>query len=206
MVVSPLLLNDDRRTKRMSDKASLRKDLRAARKAHVEAIPANVRALLFRQPPAPLMELIPAASVIGLYYAGADEAPAAAYARFFSEAEHTVALPRFAHKNATMEFAEYSDPFGESDLEAGAFNIMQPQLDSEPVAPDVLFVPLLGFTDSGERIGQGRGHYDRWLAAHPGTIAIGMGWDCQLVDYLPTEPHDQKLTGVVTPTRLYGPF
>ena len=57
-----------------------------------------------------------------------------------------------------------------------------------------------------ERLGQGGGHYDRWLAHHPDTIRIGMAWDGQLVDELPVEPHDVPLDAVVTPTRLYGPF
>ena len=37
-------------------------------------------------------------------------------------------------------------------------------------------------------------------------LAIGLAWDCQLVDDLPTEPHDCPLNAVITPTRLYGPF
>ena len=72
--------------------------------------------------------------------------------------------------------------------------------------PDVLLVPIVGFTDNGERLGQGGGHYDRWLEAHPETIAIGMAWDCQKRDRLPVEGHDRRLHAVVTPTRFYGPF
>lgn len=67
-----------------------------------------------------------------------------------------------------------------------------------------MFVPCVGFTADGGRLGQGAGHYDRWLAAHPSAVAIGLAWDCQLVDELPTEPHDHPLDAVVTPTRLYG--
>jgi 5,10-methenyltetrahydrofolate synthetase len=65
------------------------------------------------------------------------------------------------------------------------------------------FVPLVGFTADGQRLGQGGGHYDRWLAAHPDTVAIGLAWDMQLADELPTEPHDRPLAAVVTPTRIY---
>jgi 5-formyltetrahydrofolate cyclo-ligase len=72
--------------------------------------------------------------------------------------------------------------------------------------PDVLFVPLVGFTARGDRLGQGGGHYDRWLAANPHVPAIGLGWDCQLVEDLPREDHDRPLSAVVTPTRLFGPF
>ena len=78
--------------------------------------------------------------------------------------------------------------------------------DMSGVFPDVLFCPLVGFSARGERLGLGAGHYDRWLAQHPPQLAIGLGWDCQLVEDLPVQPHDRQLDAVVTPTRLYGPF
>lgn len=188
----------------MTTKAALRQQLKAARKAHVATLPNSILGLLFRQPPAPLLARIPAGATIGLYHATADEAPAARYAGFFHEAGHTIALPRFSTRDAAMEFAVHTDPFGGADLEPGPFGAMQPGTDAAAVVPEVLFVPLVGFTAAGERLGQGGGHYDRWLAAHPGTLAIGMAWDNQLCDTLPGEPHDQPLAAVVTPTRLYG--
>ena len=192
-----------------TDKAALRKQLRTTRREHAASIPDNMRALLFKRPPAPLMELIAPNAMIGLYHATMHEAPAVGYARFLSDEGHTIALPRFAEDGdaaGDMNFATFTDPYGETDLVAGPKGIMQPDASAKPIAPDVLFVPLLGFTDHGARLGQGGGHYDRWLGEHPGTLAIGMGWDCQMVDELPTEPHDMPLSAVVTPTRLYGPF
>ncbi len=188
------------------DKAALRKQLRQQRRDHVAALPAAMRALIFHHPPAPLLELIPADATIGHYRAGPTEAPAAAYAKFFAERGHRLALPRFGSRSAAMEFASFTDPFDESDLETGPFGLLQPLADAEALTPDVLFVPLLGFTESGQRLGQGGGHYDRWFAANPSARGIGLGWDCQLVDSLPIEAHDHPMDAIVTPTRLYGPF
>lgn len=188
----------------MTIKDQMRKSLRAARREHVDALPDSIRGLLFHRPPAPLLAQIPAEAVIGLYHAGPFEAPAAAYARFFLEAGHTIALPRFAAAGAPMAFARHSDPYGQADLEVGPFGILQPEADAEALVPDVLFVPLVGFTADGARLGQGGGHYDRWLAEHPPTLAVGLAWDAQLCDALPTEPHDMPLRAVVTPTRIYG--
>jgi 5-formyltetrahydrofolate cyclo-ligase len=185
-------------------KSELRKTLRAARKAHVEALPDHIRGLLFHRPPAPLLARIPQEAVIGVYHAGPWEAPAAAYARFFHEAGHTIALPHFAHPTAPMTFAHHSDPYTQDDLEVGPFGILQPAAVAEALIPDVLFVPLVGFTPSLDRLGQGGGHYDRWLAEHPPLLAIGLAWDAQTRDTLPTEPHDKALDAVVTPTRIYG--
>lgn len=189
-----------------SAKDELRKMLRATRRQHVEALPSGIRGLVFHRPPAPLLDLVPLGSVVGLYRASGEEAPAASYARFFFERGHELALPRFTSRGEPMEFARFADTFEEEDLETGPFGLLQPFADAPVMVPDVVIVPLVGFTADGERLGQGGGHYDRWLADHPDTLAIGLAWDCQLVDDLPNEPHDQPLAAVVTPTRIYGPF
>lgn len=187
-------------------KNTLRTELRAARRTYVDALPDATRALLFLRPPRPVTDMIPQGATIGLYRATPNEAPTASYARFFYEAGHRIALPRFTSRDSAMEFATFSDPFGETDLESGPYQMAQPEISAPAVTPDVLFVPLVGFTDDGHRLGQGGGHYDRWFEANPGVTAIGLAWDCQLVDTLPLEAHDHHLAAVVTPTRLYGPF
>jgi len=187
-------------------KQALRAELRERRRTHAAALPQEVSALVFSRPPRPVLELIPDNAVIGLYRAADGEAPANRYARFFAETGHKVALPRIPARSAPMHFHIHTDPFGESDLQEGPYGIMQPALDAEQIVPNVLFVPLLGFTARGERIGQGAGFYDRWLAGHPGTIAIGMAWDVQEIKDLPIEAHDIPLTAIVTPTRMLGPF
>ncbi|MWV28172.1 5-formyltetrahydrofolate cyclo-ligase [Aurantiacibacter rhizosphaerae] len=187
-------------------KAALRKQLRKARRDHAAALPPEVSALVFRQPPAPVRELVPEDAVIGLYRADTGEAPAGSYARHFMESGHTIALPRITTLDAGMTFHVHTDPYGESDLEEGPMKLMQPAGDAQRVVPDVLFMPLVGFTEDGARIGQGGGFYDSWLAAHPDTLAIGMAWDVQKCDTLPVEEHDMPLSAIITPTRIYGPF
>lgn len=186
------------------NKDLLRKELRARRRAHVGALPDSSRALMFHRPPAPLLARIPQEAAIGLYHAGPWEAPAAAYARFFRDAGHTLALPHFADRSAPMTFRHHTDPYAQGDLEVGPFGILQPDGDAEPLVPDVLFVPLLGFTPEGTRLGQGGGHYDRWLAEHRPALTVGLAWDVQVCAALPGEAHDVPLDAIVTPTRIYG--
>lgn len=187
-------------------KTALRKALRKARREHAASLPKEVSALVFRAPPAPIREIVPEQAVIGLYRADTGEAPAGGYSRHFMESGHTIALPRIEGLNQPMTFHVHSDPYEESDLVEGPMGLMQPAADADIVTPDMLFMPLVGFTASGDRIGQGGGFYDRWLAAHPGTLAFGVAWDVQCVDSLPVEDHDMPLTAIITPTRIYGPF
>ena len=189
----------------MESKATLRARLRAARREHVAALPDAVRGLVFRRPPRPVEALLAPGSVIGVYCETPEEAPASGYARWFFEAGYTIALPWFADRSAAMEFHVWDNPFIVDGLKPGPWGIRQP-FGGALLTPDVLFVPLVGFTAAGARLGMGQGHYDRWLEAHPTALAIGMAWDCQEVSALPLELHDRPLAAIVTPTRLFGPF
>ncbi|GMN12452.1 5-formyltetrahydrofolate cyclo-ligase [Altererythrobacter sp. MTPC7] len=190
----------------MEAKTVLRERFRQERRDHVAAQPDRIRALLFHRPPAPLTAMIPAGATIGVYAATDAEAPTMGYARYFHEQGHPLALPRFAGGAEAMHFATFADPYQEDALVEGPFGIRQPAADAETVVPDALFVPLVAFTDDGARLGQGGGHYDRWLAGHPDVLPIGMAWDVQQAGTLPTEPHDRLMAAIVTPTRFHGPF
>lgn len=187
-------------------KKQLRDELRRKRKAHAAALPAEVSALVFNRPPAQLLALVPEGATVGLYRSDEGEAPSRAYIKFFFERGNRIALPRVTTLDKPMEFRLHTDPWEESDLESGVWGLRQPGLGAPVVVPDVLFMPLVGFTAEGDRLGQGGGYYDRYLAAHPQVAAIGMAWDIQEVPELPLEPHDMRLSAIVTPTRVLGPF
>lgn len=74
-----------------------------------------------------------------------------------------------------------------------------PEDEPAPGWPDVVIVPGLAFTLGGERLGQGGGWYDRFLAERRDDCAtIGVGFGEQLLGSLPTETHDIVLDAVVT--------
>ncbi len=187
----------------MDEKQRLREELRARRREHVASLPDAMRGLVFFRPPGPVTALVPEGSSVGLYHALPGEAPAHSYARWFFENGRTIALPWFAGRGQPMRFRVWEDPYDDEGLVVGPYGALQPASDAVEMVPDVAVVPLLGFTPQGERLGQGGGHYDRWLADNPSIPALGLAWDCQLVDSLPVEAHDRPLRAVITPTRLY---
>jgi 5-formyltetrahydrofolate cyclo-ligase len=187
----------------VDEKQKLRTEMRALRREHVTALPDSTRELLFLRPPGPIAAMVPEGAIVGLYHALASEAPTRSYAKWFAENGRRIALPWYADRGAEMRFRVWRDPFADDGLESGPLGHFQPEADVEEVVPGAVMVPLLAFTADGNRLGQGGGHYDRWLDAHPSATAIGMAWDSQLVDALPLEPHDRRLHAVVTPTRLY---
>lgn len=188
----------------MMDKKSLRAELKRRRADFVAAIPENQRALLFRRPPGAVLDAIPEGAVISVFHEMASEVPASNYARFFFERGHRIALPWLAAKGTPMLFREWANPFLDDGLVADPYQALQPPADAPLLVPEVMFCPLLGFSAECGRIGYGAGFYDRWLSENPPRLAIGLAWDCQLVDELPLEPHDVPLNAVVTATRIYG--
>lgn len=65
---------------------------------------------------------------------------------------------------------------------------------------DALLIPLVGFDARGNRLGMGAGFYDRALTQRHGRrpLAIGVAFACQQVDALPVDPWDQPLDYIVT--------
>ncbi len=187
----------------MNDKQTLRATYRDLRRGHVAGLADATRRLLFLRPPANVAALAPEGSLVGLYHATGAEAPTRSYGQWFFENARTLALPWFGARDAPMSFRRWNNPFDDSSLVPGPYGALQPRDDAEAVVPEIVFVPLLAFTPRGDRLGQGAGHYDRWLAAHPSVKAVGLAWDCQLSEDLPCEPHDRLLQAVVTPTRFY---
>ncbi|MDY2586309.1 5-formyltetrahydrofolate cyclo-ligase [Winogradskyella aquimaris] len=69
---------------------------------------------------------------------------------------------------------------------------------------DVVFIPLLAFDNSGNRIGYGKGFYDRFLSeCKPETIKIGLSFFDAEAEHFETSENDIKLDYCVTPNQIY---
>jgi 8-oxo-dGTP diphosphatase len=113
------------------------------------------------------------------------------------DAGHRVAVPRV--DGSKMQARIIDDM---STLVDGAFGI---PTSKGPVLEqiDIVVVPGLGFTPSGDRLGYGAGHYDRWLSSHATAFTAGLAYQQQVVDVLPTEAHDRQLDVVVTESGVH---
>ena len=73
----------------------------------------------------------------------------------------------------------------------------------EPSAFDLLLVPGVAFDESCHRLGQGGGYYDRYLTVlNPDCLVVGIAFDQQIFEKIPTGVHDRRVDYVVTPTRI----
>ncbi|GAA0619224.1 5-formyltetrahydrofolate cyclo-ligase [Kutzneria viridogrisea] len=93
--------------------------------------------------------------------------------------------------------------FGEDSLVPGPHGLREPsglRLGPNAVAnADAALVPALAVDQRGVRLGRGAGHYDRSLAGVSGVPLIAVVRDEELVDLLPGEPHDVRMTAALTP-------
>ena len=90
-------------------------------------------------------------------------------------------------------------------LAPGRFGLLEPvgpRLGPTAVGTaDVVVVPAVAVARNGIRLGRGGGYYDRALRhARPGAALVAVVFDDELLDELPSEPHDQRVTAVVTPS------
>lgn len=90
-------------------------------------------------------------------------------------------------------------PYDRSSLRYGAFHIEEPQGDDTADISDIelVIVPGVAYDRKGNRVGRGKGYYDRLLESTSAT-KIGVAYDFQLVDAIEAEPHDVKVDFIIT--------
>jgi 5,10-methenyltetrahydrofolate synthetase len=105
------------------------------------------------------------------------------------------ALPLVVAKGRPLVFREWKQ--GEK-LERGVWNIPVPA-EGEPVFPDIVIAPLVGYDRSNYRLGYGGGFFDRTLASLPRKpLVIGIGYgSCALPTIYP-QAHDIPMDAIVT--------
>ena len=65
-------------------------------------------------------------------------------------------------------------------------------------AVEMIVVPGVAFDREGNRMGRGRGFYDRLLKSTPRAMKVGVCYDFQMIEDVPVEPHDVKMDCVVS--------
>lgn len=90
-------------------------------------------------------------------------------------------------------------PYDESRLALGSFHIEEPTGNDLSSVEDMemILVPAVAFDRRGNRVGRGKGYYDR-LLANSRARKVGVAYDFQLVDEIDAEPHDVRVDVVIT--------
>ncbi len=123
------------------------------------------------------------------------------------EAGKTVVAPRVDAASRMLEPRRVTDP--DFDLAPGFRGISEPLPHCAPVAfaaIDWVLVPGVAFDPNGYRIGYGGGYYDRLLPLLRHDVRrVSGAFELQLVDRVPTAPHDLTVDAIVTERRTLEP-
>lgn len=118
------------------------------------------------------------------------------------ERGYRLALPALVD-NKTMIFRDFDRENNLIDMD---FGTRGPSSSCVRVDPTTLLIPLAAFDDQGNRIGYGAGYYDRAIATMHARghrpLLVGVGFDCQRVQSIPKELHDQPLAMILTESGL----
>jgi len=139
-------------------------------------------------------------AVIGGYWPLAEELDPRPLLRALSDMGAVLALPCTPRKGYPLVFRHWTPA---DILRAGPYNTREPYPEQRVIYPDFVLVPLLAFTEAGERLGYGGGFYDRTLAAlkqRHDVFACGVAYDAQKAARLPVGAYDIRLDGLLTET------
>lgn len=174
----------------MIEKKELRANIKALKKQHTKE-------QLLEQSVAILSKLendddFKKARIVMIYSALTDEVQTQAFLEKWRYRKKIILPTVVGDDIIPVELAE------DTTFAVGDFNILEPQNEPYTGGYDLIVVPGVAFDRNGNRIGRGRGYYDRFLCKHLNVRRIGICFDFQLVDEVPTEPNDIKMDKVIS--------
>ena len=119
--------------------------------------------------------------------------------RYFLAVGMTVAVPKIL-PGKTMIACRFTRW---EDLAPGELGILTPPGDTSCPGPfDLVITPGLGFTPQGQRLGYGRGYYDRWFAEQRGARKIALAFEVQVMNDIPHAQNDIPVDMLITEKRI----
>ena len=92
---------------------------------------------------------------------------------------------------------------GGEELQSGPFGTREPEKNAPETIPDIIVLPLLGFDEQGNRLGYGKGYYDRTIVLmDKKPLLVGLAFSAQELEHIPASPLDVPLHMVVTEVGL----
>ena len=184
-----------------TETSQLKNGLRQMIRARLENISPAVRAVESVDLCARLEPQLRSAHTILFFAPLADELDVWPLLEKCAAAKKICALPAF--NPATQSYAARLLFNPATEIATGKFGVREPQAGCPEISLtefDLVLVPGVAFDLSGNRLGRGRGFYDRILTETTG-VKCGVAYDFQLLEKIPTEPHDATVNFIFTPSR-----
>jgi 5-formyltetrahydrofolate cyclo-ligase len=186
----------------VTDKQTIRRNHQATRKALSEPVRARAsQALCARIQTLPVYQH---ATHIAMYQAIDGEIDLHPLWVLAENAGKTCYMPVMNSKTKTLLFLPVTL---KTPQQTNSYHIAEPQVSHAASAPldtlDLMLMPLVAFDNHGTRLGRGAGYYDRALAHKKPSCLLGVAYEFQHHAFLPPEPWDIPLDGVVTEKTMH---
>ena len=197
----------------LTDKISIRRDVLSRR----DSISYEIRKDKDRKIKEALLELseFKASHKILLYVSFRSEVDTFDLLKYCIANGKATVLPRVDKQNNELKLYEIKDT---GELVSGYFGIPEPKVSEsrrmnvEDI--DLIVVPGVAFDGHCNRLGYGKGFYDKLLSKgkrqkakgaisrQPSAFIIALAYEEQIVEALPSEPHDIKMDKIITDKRI----
>ena len=183
-----------------------KKELRAGLLAARRDLSVSARAAAASSLTAAVLNLpeVLAAGTVAAYVSIGTEPATAEVLNVLQSRKVRVLLP-VVRDDLDLDWAIYENRARLSPERLGLLTPDGPRLGLEGIAAaDVVLVPALAVAEDGNRLGRGGGCYDRALQrVRPGVPVVALLHDGELLPAVPAEPHDRKVSAVVTPSGVH---
>ncbi len=144
-------------------------------------------------------ELFQQANEIFFYYPLGNEADLLKAAQIALEMGKVIAFPRT--EGDVIHFYQVTDL---NEFQVGSFQVMEPVGDRLLITREPLVLtPGLAFDKQKNRMGYGKGYYDRFIAECPNAVTIGIAYEMQLAEEIVIEVQDIPMNYILTEERMW---
>ncbi len=134
--------------------------------------------------------------IIAAYYPIGSELDIRPLIKILRKKNLRLCLPTVVKKDNALIFRHWKEG---AKLTKDLYNIPTPDENSEQLEPNIIITPLIAFDKNGNRLGYGKGYYDRTIAnMQKRALIIGYAYAMQEVENIKYQQHDKGLDYLVS--------
>lgn len=129
-----------------------------------------------------------------IYHSFKNEVDTKQIIKFLLENNKNVFLPKIENGNMVAVKFNYN-------MQKNYYGIEEPCGEKIEIFNFVSIIPAIALDNQGNRIGFGKGYYDKFLKNNP-CLKIALCYDFQLLKKIPFKKHDVKMDIIITPSKI----
>ncbi len=142
-------------------------------------------------------------SSIGIYFPIGSEVNTIEIIKHSLATKRIIGLPRIIDSNKILFFKIIENSFEDIKMTKGKYGILENSMSDFIITKmDLLIVPGIAFDLQGNRIGYGKGYYDRFLSKLKANNIMALAFENQIIDKVPKTQNDIPVNVIVTEKRI----